>query len=96
MLVDAVLKGLGAIELGCGGYGAGEGGLPLTDVPVLLIAGSEEEINRESAMNAGADGLLLPPIELESLVPELFQIVGDWRKRHPDRPWADQAAQSKD
>jgi hypothetical protein len=29
-------------------------------------------------------------------VPAIFRIVNEWREEHPDRPWADQAAQRRD
>jgi two-component system KDP operon response regulator KdpE len=93
MLLDATLGGLGALELlrrlrGRTDRAAGD--LPRTDVPIWLIAASGEEIEPDAAVAAGADGIMLAPLDLEELVPRLFQVVADWRTRHPDRPWADQ------
>lgn len=95
MLVDAALKGLGAIELIRRLRMPGAEDAPRTDIPILVIAGGLDEIDAEDVAAAGADGLLLPPIELEELIPALFRIVDRWRAEHPDRPWADQAAQAK-
>jgi DNA-binding response OmpR family regulator len=95
VLVDAVLSGLGAIELVRRLRMHDETGMPLTDVPLLIVAGSADEVDRDRAMRAGADGIMLPPIEIEELIPQLFQIVGLWRNAHPDRPWADEMAQQK-
>jgi CheY-like chemotaxis protein len=91
-----MLKGLGALELVRRLRTRDEGGTPLADIPVLIVAGSADEIDRDRALDAGADDVLLPPLELESLIPDLFRIVSAWRAEHPERPWADEAAQRKD
>jgi DNA-binding response OmpR family regulator len=94
VLLDAALGGLGALELlrrlrGRSNRSAGE--LPRTDVPALLIAASTEEIEPDAVIAAGGDGMLIAPLDLGDLVPHLFRVVADWRERHPNRPWADQA-----
>ena len=96
-ILDAALKGMSTIEVvrrlrsreaAAGGH--------FVDIPLLLVAGDLDEIDPEEVVDAGADGLLLPPLELEELVPAIFRIVNSWRGKHPDRPWADQAAQRRD
>lgn len=96
VLLDAALKGMGTIEVlrrlrerdvSRGHYAV--------DIPILIVAGDPDEIDPTDAADAGADGILLPPLELEDLVPALFKIIREWRSRHPDRPWADQAAQQR-
>lgn len=102
-LVDAGLAGLGGLELvrrlrGRSGRAApGGGGTPArTDVPLLLITGAPGEVAAAEAAAAGVDGLLDPPLDLEELAPRLFGLVAAWRASHPDRPWADAAANTKD
>lgn len=98
VLVDAALAGLGGFELvrrlrghGRGG-GAAESGVTVaarTDVPLLMIAGAAGAIGEGEAHDAGADGVLEPPLDLEELAPRLFAEVLDWRMAHPGRAWAD-------
>lgn len=95
VIVDATLKGLGALEVIRRLRLPGAEDAPRTDIPILVIAADFDEIDPEEAVTAGANGLLLPPIELDDLVPALFRIVDDWRRAHPDRPWADQLAQQR-
>jgi CheY-like chemotaxis protein len=95
VLVDAALKGLGPLEVIRRLRRPGEEDAPRTDIPILVIAGGLDEIDAHGVQQVGADGLLLPPIELEALIPALFRIVDEWRASHPDRLWADQAAQSE-
>lgn len=93
VLVDADLPGLSSSELIRRLRSApSNAGDTRTDVPVLLIVADDREIERE-ARHAGADAVLAPPIELDSLIPLLHSTIEEWRRRHPDRPWADQAAQ---
>ncbi len=94
VLIDRGLSGLDALELvrrlRRQPDSEAESG-PRTDVPIVLIedhAGLED-----TAIAAGADTVLAPPLELDTLVPTLHQIVLAWRAQHPDRPWADQVAQ---
>ena len=98
VLVDAALAGLGALELVRRLRGRSDRagtGAPRTDVPVLLIAGAPGEVEPEAASAAGADGVIEPPIALEELVPRLHRVVAAWRAAHPDRPFADAAAQRR-
>jgi DNA-binding response OmpR family regulator len=95
VLIDAMLSGMGAIEVIRRLRSAGGEDQPRTDVPILVITGGEGEMDPAEAAAAGADGLLLPPIELEDLIPELFGMVRSWRAAHPGRPWADEAAQAR-
>jgi DNA-binding response OmpR family regulator len=96
-ILDAALKGMGTIEVvrRLRSRQAETGG-HIVDIPLLIVAGGMDEIDPEEVVDAGADGLLLPPLELEELVPAIFRIVNEWREEHPDRPWADQAAQRRD
>jgi len=96
VLIDAALGGMGALEVirrlrGRSSRGPADG--PRTDVPILIIAADPSEVSEEEARDAGADGVLVAPLELETLVPHLHGVVAEWRAAHPDRPWADVAAQ---
>ncbi len=95
VLIDHALSGLNATELVRRlrlPAGADPTGDSRTDVPILMIL-DHPGAEAEHALNAGADAVLTPPIELETLVPYLHQVVDDWRRAHPGRPWADQVAQ---
>ena len=94
-IIDAALSGLGAIDLIRRLRSADDRGATRTDIPILVIAGSPDEISVDAVAYAGADGLLLPPIELADLAFSLFTIVDRWREEHPDRPYADELAQRK-
>lgn len=92
MLVDSALAGLSALELirrlrGRSDRAASD--TPRTDIPILLIAADPAEVVPAAAKAAGADGALYAPLDLEELVPHLHHVVQDWRRAHPDRPWAD-------
>ena len=96
ILIDALLEGLGADEVVQRLRAPIEpGGPPRTDIPIILIAGSPNEVSTEHASQIGADGVTFAPIEIEELAVGLFSRIRDWRARHPDRPWADQLAQRK-
>lgn len=94
-IIDAALSGLGAIDLIRRLRSAGDQGATRTDIPILVIAGSPEEISADEVAAAGADGLLLPPLELTDLAVQLFATADHWRSAHPDRPYADELAQRK-
>jgi CheY-like chemotaxis protein len=96
VLVDAAMKGMGALEVIRRLRLPGAEDAPRTDIPILVIAGSLDEIDPHEVAEVGANGLLLPPIELEVLIPVLFRTVDEWRHEHPDRPWADQVAQQQE
>lgn len=94
MLIDAALEGLGADEVVRRLRAPAQGATSArTDIPIVLIAGSQEEVCPEDAIAMGADDVWYPPIEIEDLAVDLFSAVRKWREQHPDRPWADELAQ---
>jgi DNA-binding response OmpR family regulator len=94
MLVDALLEGLGADEVVRRlRTPVGDDSTGRTDIPIIVIAGSPEEITLEQAREIGANDIRYPPIEIEELAVDLFSMIRDWREQHPDRPWADELAQ---
>lgn len=95
VLVDATLSGLGPLDVIRRLRLPTVAGTPRTDVPILVIAGSETEMTAETATETGADGILYPPIELDVLIPALFRVVDEWRAANPGRPWADETAQGR-
>jgi two-component system, OmpR family, phosphate regulon response regulator PhoB len=95
-IVDVALSGLGGVELVRRLRSADKDGATRTDIPILMIAGAPGEITTEAVRDAGADGLLLPPLELDELAAGLTTIVDQWRAAHPDRPYADELAQRKE
>lgn len=93
MLVDATLGGVGAFELVRRLRARTERAAEQrTDIPILFVAAAEREAPPEAVVEAGGDGLVLAPIELEELALRLFAVVSDWRAAHPGREWADRAA----
>jgi DNA-binding response OmpR family regulator len=95
VLIDAALAGVGGLELVRrlrGRSERGAGAVPRTDVPILVIAGAADEVAEAAALAAGADGVLVAPLDLEELASALYAAVTAWRVAHPGRPWADAAA----
>jgi CheY-like chemotaxis protein len=94
MLLDAALGGIGALELLRRLRGRSDRGpaIERTDIPILLLAGSEGEIAARDAEAAGADAVVFAPIELVDLGQEIQRAVDTWRQDHPGRAWADEAA----
>lgn len=94
-LIDAALPDLNAGELvrrlrGRSEYGGSD--LPRTDIPIMLIASTGDDLRAIDATSCGADGTLVAPLELDRLVPQLHAVVSQWRAAHADRPWADAAS----
>jgi DNA-binding response OmpR family regulator len=94
MVLDAALGGIGAIELLRRLRGRSDPAQTAerTDIPILIIAASHDELDSVLAEKVGADGVILAPIELEQLAAEISRAVTRWRALHPDRKWADEAA----
>jgi DNA-binding response OmpR family regulator len=94
VLLDAALGGIGALELVRRLRGRSDRGPAdaRTDVPILMVAASADEVMPARAVEAGATGILVAPIELPDLARRLSETVSHWRSAHPGRPWADEAA----
>src|SRR3954452_24425277 len=58
VIVDAALRGLGALEMIRRLRSADDSPGVRADAPILLIAEGPDEMNRETAVRAGADDLL--------------------------------------
>jgi DNA-binding response OmpR family regulator len=98
MILDAALGGIGAMELLRRLRGRSDRATTSerTDIPILVIAASRAELDPIAGIGAGADHVVLAPIELEVLASELSRLVTEWRTAHPGRPWADEAALGPD
>jgi DNA-binding response OmpR family regulator len=94
MLLDAALGGIGVLELlrRLRGHSDRAMDSERTDIPILIIAASADEIDQQAVLSAGAERVILAPIELDDLAAEIGRVVEAWRAAHPDRPWADAAA----
>jgi two-component system phosphate regulon response regulator PhoB len=94
MVLDAALGGMGAIELLRRLRGRSDRATTAerADIPILVIAASRDEMDPVLAEQAGAEGVIVAPIELEHLAVDLERAVSAWRALHPDRKWADEAA----
>ena len=96
VLVDSALGGVSGVELVRrlrGRSSRSTEGSPRTDVPIVMIT---EHGLEQQAWASGVDDVLVPPIDIEWLVPRLLQLVAAWRAHRPGRPTADQAAQRSD
>jgi CheY-like chemotaxis protein len=93
MVLDGALGGIGALELlrRLRGRSDRADAAERTDIPILVIAASSSELDPELSERAGADQVVLAPIELEQLAAELARVVTAWRASHPGRQWADEA-----
>lgn len=96
VIVDAALEGLGAQEMLSRLHGDGGRSTPITNRPVMVVAGSPREMSETDAGRLGALKVYYPPLDIEPLALDLFAIVDAWRTAHPDEPWADEAAQRRD
>ena len=94
VIVDAALEGLGARQLLLRLHGEEGRSTPLTNRPVVVIAGSPQELSEPEADQLGAVKISYPPLDIEPLALDLFRIVADWRLNNPNELWADEAAQS--
>lgn len=94
MVLDAALRGIGALELlrRLRSKSNRATTAERTDIPILVIAASSSELDPDLAESAGADRVVLAPIELEQLAGDLGRAITTWRASHPDRKWADEAA----
>jgi DNA-binding response OmpR family regulator len=96
VIVDAALEGLGARQLLLRLHGEEGRSTPLTNRPVVVIAGSTGELSETDAERLGAISIYYPPLDIEPLAVDLFGIVETWRQRNPGELWADEAAQRRD
>jgi DNA-binding response OmpR family regulator len=84
ILIDADLGDLDSLEVvrrlrGTSDRASQTG--PKIDLPIGLIAASPEEVEMPAAIAAGVDYVLVAPIELEELIPELHQ----WHQAYKTR-----------
>jgi DNA-binding response OmpR family regulator len=95
VVVDAALGGFGwqeLVERLRGRSGRAAERAPRADVPLFVAAASAGEADPARVRDAGADGVLVAPLEIADVAATLLAAVLAWRAAHPDRPWADQAA----
>lgn len=97
MLLDAMLGGIGAVELvrRLRGRSDRSGPSGRTDIPILVIAASRTEIPHELTASDDIAAVLVAPIEIAALADALWREVRAWREAHPGRPWADEVAQQR-
>jgi DNA-binding response OmpR family regulator len=95
MIVDTELGGIGATELVRRLRGRSDRAAPAgrTDIPIVAITAGREP-DPATSLTTGIDRVIVAPIELEDLAAALADLVQHWRTAHPERPWADEAAQS--
>ncbi|HEU5434669.1 MAG TPA: response regulator, partial [Thermomicrobiales bacterium] len=97
-LIDAALGGFGPLELIRRlrrAPRAAEAEREAIDIPIVVIAAGPAEIDAAAAVAAGANEVIFAPIDLDVLAARLFAVSRSWRAVHPDRPWADEAAQRR-
>jgi DNA-binding response OmpR family regulator len=93
IIVDAALDGLGAEQLLKRLLRADQSEPPLTERPLVVLAGSAEEMSPARSAELGAIRIYYPPVDIEPLALDLFSIVQSWRDAFPDTNWADVDAQ---
>lgn len=94
-MIDVALGGLGAAELIRRlSLPDEETGRPRADLPLLLIAEQQRELEAAGVDPASVDRVHIAPIEIDELALSIFATVRRWRERHPDRPWSDDLAQT--
>lgn len=90
ILIDAHIAGLPAVEIIRRLRGRSVRGREgLTLVPVLVVGADSELSGRDRYLQAGVEGFVDPPVELEEVAVRLMAVVAKWRTAHPDEPWAD-------
>jgi DNA-binding response OmpR family regulator len=94
ILLDAALGGIGAPELlrRLRGQSSRSQTTARTDIPILIMAATENEATPEILDLADSSEMLVAPLELEDLANVINDKVAHWRAEHPERPWADEAA----
>lgn len=94
-IVDAELGGIGAPELvrRLRGRSDRSAAAARTDIPILAVV-SGPTFDAAPLLHAGVNAVVSAPIELPDLAQSLLGLVRDWRREHPERLWADQAAQT--
>jgi DNA-binding response OmpR family regulator len=94
MILDAALGGIGPAELlrRLRGQSDRSAGTARTDIPILVIAASVDEIDPDLATSDEVSAVLIAPIDLDRLAESINAAVTAWRGAHPERPWADAAA----
>lgn len=93
LLIDDQLAGLPALEL-IRRIRARPQSSEMAYRPVILLSERDDATLTGEERAAGIDGVLVPPVELEELIPALHRTVRTWRTRHPSAPWADEMAQT--
>ena len=94
-VVDVALGGLGASELIRRLGVIDHTGVSRSDIPLIVIAESEREIQAAGVDTATVGGVIVAPFEIEDLALTIYATVREWRLEHPDRPWSDEAAQAR-
>lgn len=93
-IIDAELGGIGASELVRRLRGRSDRSAAVrTDIPILAVV-SGPTLDAAPLLHAGVDAVVAAPIDLADLAQALSSLVRDWRGKHPERPWADEAAQT--
>lgn len=94
LLLDAALGGIGAAELlrRLRGQSNRAEASPRTDIPILVLAASADEIDPELSANTEVFQVLTAPIQLDHLAERINAAVAGWRSLRPESPWADEAA----
>lgn len=94
ILLDAALGGIGAAEFVQRLRGRSDRAPagPRSDIPLVVIAASADEIPPQLRQGNDPAAILLAPLELPEIATVLLQSVLAWKATHPGRPWADAAA----
>ncbi len=95
IVIDAHIGGLPAVEIVRRLRGRGRDGRdrePVTRVPILVVDPPAGGSERDRLIEAGADEMLVPPLDVVDVAARLMTVVAEWREANPDHPWADAPA----
>jgi DNA-binding response OmpR family regulator len=84
ILLDAALGDLDSLEVvrrlrGTSDRASQSG--PKIDLPIVLIAATPDEVDPPEAIAAGVDQIVVAPLELETLIPELHRWHQEYKSR---------------
>jgi len=93
--IDASLQSFNAVELMRRLRGVSpraEASAARTSAPFVVFGELPPSGEAPSDDDLGIDARILPPVELEEVVPILHGVFAKWRAAHPDAPLADAAS----
>ncbi len=73
LILDIMMPGINGLEL-CKKIRSNQS---LKDMKIVIVSGKTYEVDRKQAFDAGADGYIVKPVELEKIADQIHRIVED-------------------